>query len=98
MKKLPKDPLDRRLALAAILLYVASACILAYDVITIFRGTVNANEHMPFVPSIGLAAFGTIILVLLKSVPISQRQAKPSYSHLRQWHRSRIDAPDGTSD
>lgn len=60
------DDDDLKLFVGAVAVLAAAGAVLVYDVVTIVRGTVDLNAHLPFVLAAGLAGFGLIMLKILR--------------------------------
>lgn len=100
-----KDVDDLKLFVAAMACLAAALGLAVYDTVTIVRGTVDPNVHLPFLLVLALGAFGGIILAILRHGATCARcrdgsHGPPpgSYQHRDHWPRGRIDPPDGTSD
>lgn len=100
------DRHDHKLFVMAILCFLAAVGIGIYDVVTIVLGTVDPNVHLPFLLAAAFAAFGGIILAILRhGARLPESPQGPSegpyrdpYRHPDHRPHGRINAPDDTSD
>lgn len=96
---------DRRMYGLAVFLFMCAAALAGFDLVSVIRGTVDMHVHWPFLVAAVLAAFGAMIMKILRLGPqhpvrseMDGQVDRSSYQHPDNWPKGRINAPPGTSD
>ena len=109
MRRYIKNSGNAVLCIYAFLLFSMSLAVLIYDIVTIANGTVDPDQHVPFLATIVGTILGAFCLVVVyrdrkrdedprESTKEEPGPPKDSYLHPDHLPKNRRDAPDGQSD